>query len=105
MIEFTRLDPRLQEEDLGLLPHFLSETNPASAKEQINANYSHGGGWHSFKGFEVIDGRGTIKYPGDAPLKPLAEAKFRDDTMIRFYSGAWVAIFTADGGFDICRID
>ena len=105
MIEFTRLDPRLQEEDLGFLPHFLSETNPMSARDQLDAHYVHGGGWRPFKGFTVIDGRGTIKYPGDEPLKPLAEAKFRDDTVIRFYSGAWVAIFGSGGSFEICRMD
>lgn len=102
MIDFELKHPRMTHEALGFLPHFLSEANPEKAAKQIDANYQHGGGWNSFKGFTMTE-RG-LEYPGDPPIVLLAEAQLRDET-IRLYQHAWVAIVQPDGSFDVARID
>ena len=38
--------------DLGFLPGMLDEDNPKLAREQLDAGYSHGGGWHPDMGVE-----------------------------------------------------
>jgi hypothetical protein len=38
-------------EELGLLPDFIDQNDPRSAREQFDANYGHGGGWHPIDGF------------------------------------------------------
>ena len=91
---------------LGLLPAFFSETNPASAVEQINRHYQHGGGWNAFKGFKIIHSNGlpTLVYPGDPPQLCLAITRFRDETVILF-EGNWVCVMQPDGEFEVARID
>lgn len=95
--------PRMTTEALGYLPEFLNETDPRSAREQIHSNYSHGGGWHSFKGHVMLP-NGNLSYPGDPPTRLLAETRLRHE-IIRFYEHDWVAIVQPDGSYDIARID
>ena len=61
------------EQLIGPLPSFLDPADPRPAREQFDANYQHGGGWRPIKGF-TCDWKkdGTIHYPGDPPLKPIA---------------------------------
>jgi hypothetical protein len=103
MINFTLIHPRMTREALGEIPYFLSEEDPRSAAEQINANYPFGG-WQKFRGFTKADDKGGLKYPGDPVMRPLASAKLRDET-IYFYQSAWVGIFQPDGSFEIARLD
>lgn len=88
---------------LGYIPAFLSENDPRPAKEQVDAAYSHGGGWQSFPGFTMLP-NGDMLYPGDPVTRCLFETRLRDET-IRFYEHAWLAIVQPDGTFDVARID
>lgn len=103
MIKFEMLDPRMTDEHLGFLPSFLSEDDPAPAREQIDKNYAHGGGWRPMKEWTMAT-NDTIKYPGDPRLRPLARAKLRDETIL-FYDCAILAIVQPDGSFEIARVD
>lgn len=88
---------------LGYIPGFLSEQDTRSAREQLDSNYSHAGGWNPFPGF-TMKPNGDLQYPGDPPTRLLAETKLRDET-IRFYEHAWVAIVQKDGSYEISRMD
>lgn len=99
---------------VGMIPAFLSESDPRSAREQLNSNYAHGSGWRPFNGFklspgvepDMLDGDSipNIQYPGDPALPPLAYAMLRDE-MIIVYPHAWVMILQPDGSHEISRMD
>lgn len=95
--------PKATIEDMGLVPMMLSEHDPRSAKEQLDAGYQHGGGWHHFNGFELRSDD-SIKYPGDPVLKPIIEIRFRDERII-MYPHAWFMVMEPDRSFEICRMD
>lgn len=103
MLEFTLLHPRAQDM-LGIIPEFLSESDPRPAREQIHEAYAHGGGWHDFKGFSMNPNTYAIKYPGDPAYQPAAIGNLRDEIIV-VYPHAWVAIIQADGTYSIARID
>jgi hypothetical protein len=103
MIRFELLHPRMTWEHLGLLPGFFSERDPRPAREQLHANYAHGGGWYPMPNWELLPDN-TIRYPGDPPFKPLARAKLRDELIV-FYDCAFVAIIQKDRTFEIARVD
>ena len=90
-------------EMLGYIPSFLSESDPRSAKEQLDGNYNHGGGWRSMPGFIMLP-NGDLSYPGDPPYALLAETSLRGE-VIRVYHYSWVAIVQPDGTFDVSRMD
>ena len=90
-------------DQLEFLPNFLSENNPASACEQLDAGYRHGGGWQHMPGFEMLP-NGDLYYPGDPPTRLLFETTLRHET-IRIYEHAWVAVVQPDGTFEVCRMD
>jgi hypothetical protein len=89
-------------DDLGLLPGMIDQKDPRPAKEQFDANYSHGGGWRPIKGL-MIKGF-VLHYPGDPPLEPIAMWPLRDE-MIVVYRYDIVAIFQKDGSFEVARMD
>ena len=89
---------------MGLIPTFLSEANPASAREQLHVNYAHGGGWHPFKGFTYDPTTKTLHYPGDPVVSYISYAHLRDEVIIIF-EHAWVAIVQPDGTYEIARMD
>ena len=60
--------PAVTEEVLGWLPSFLSEDDPRSAREQLDANYKYGGGWDPI----LITDQG-LEFPDDPPQPLLAE--------------------------------
>jgi hypothetical protein len=97
------LHPRMTIETLGYIPGFLSEDNPRCAREQIDAAYAHGGGWSPHKGF-TLDAANRLHGKGDPPLKPLAMAKLRGETIF-FYRYSWVAIIQPDRSYEVARID
>lgn len=93
----------------GLLPMIFFEEDPRTIQEQANHRYAHGGGWMSFKGFVLVgsaaNGSLGIQYPEDPPMRELARANFRDQTLVLFES-AWVGIIESDGTLsDVCRMD
>lgn len=96
------LDPRLPADGLGFIPEFMTDANPAPAREQINQTYISG--WDSFPGFTMDPKTHTLTYPGDPPMKPLARAWLHDE-LILFYDCAWVAIVQPDGTFEVARLD
>jgi hypothetical protein len=98
------LHPRMTLYQLGFIPSFLSEDNPKSAREQINDNYGHGGGWHPTPGHTMDKDDYSIKYPGDPRLFPLARTMLRHE-IILFYQHDLLAIVQPDGSFEISRVD
>lgn len=97
------LDPRCQYNHVGEIPSFLNLDDPRPAREQLHANYAHGGGWDPQPGFTVSRGC-ILHYPGDPPFKPLAAMQLRKE-IIFIYPVAYVAIFQTDGTFEVCRMD
>jgi hypothetical protein len=89
--------------DLGLIEVMLDDDDPRPAREQLDANYQHGGGWQPLRLFKLLD-NGCLQYPGDPLFRPLAEARLRDE-LIRFYEHEVVAIIQPDGCFEAARMD
>jgi hypothetical protein len=104
MLKFTMKHPRMTKEALGFIPSFLDANDPRPAREQLHDNYTHGGGFTPFNGFDMTVTGNAINYPGDPPQPLLAEAKLRDE-IIRVYDGAWVAVVQPDDSFVIARMD
>ena len=100
MLQFTDMNV------VGFIPQFISEHDERPAKEQINEAYAHGGGWHSFKGFELIykGDHLELQYPDDPPMQELSRAEFRDELLV-FFESSWLAIIQKDGSFDVARLD
>lgn len=121
MLEVKLLDPRVTEDHLGLIPHFLWDTDPRPAIDQINERYAHGGGWKPIGKFLPIGAYNfaegvapKLRYPGDPPLHPYAmmtlhgeEANFGESPMevIVIYESAFVAIFRDGELFSVSRLD
>jgi hypothetical protein len=101
------MHPQATPETLGFVPDFFSNDNPLSAKEQIEQNYKHGGGFHPFPGFTMV--HNGLMYPGDPIMPLLAQTVLHPDTdkpeIIRMYLASWVAIIQKDGSYEICRMD
>jgi hypothetical protein len=90
---------------IGIIPEFLSEDDPRPAREQLNDNYAHGGGWQPFKGHTLVPEDGfKLCYPGDPPLRPIAFIRLRRERIV-IYPHAWVMILQDDNTFEICRMD
>lgn len=102
-VKWKLLHPRATMEHLGFLPDFLHEDDPRPAAAQFDTHYSFAGGWSPFKGFKLTDNNSLV-YPDDPPIRPIAEAKLRDET-ICFYEAAWVAIIQPDRSCEVCRMD
>jgi hypothetical protein len=103
MVNVKLLHPRATSEHIGMIPYWLDENNPLPAAEQLDANYGHGGGWRPFKGFTLRKDY-SIDYPGDPPLRPIAEMHLRDE-LILMYEQGWVAVIQPDRSFEIARMD
>ena len=107
MIAFVMLDHRLPPADwLGYLPGFLSDQDSRTMKEQINANYQHGGGWSPFgEGqWKMNPETHALKFPEDPPLNPVALAQIREETLFVYPHGV-CAIVQKDGSFEVARLD
>lgn len=88
---------------LGFIPQFVTDADPRPAAEQFNEAYAHGGGWSPMGGWEMRTD-GSIQYPGDPALAPVASAKLRDEEIF-VYAHAWVAIRQPNGDFEVARMD
>lgn len=102
MISFEMRHPQATAEHLGFIPYFFSNGDSRSAREQIDSNYSHGGGWRPFQGFTLREN--GLDFPGDPLMRLLAVAKLGKEE-IRIYEHAWVAIIQEDDSFEISRLD
>lgn len=102
MLNFTNMSA------VGLIPTFLDTFDPRPAREQLDRNYRHGGGWFALDSFDIRDafipGRAKLIYPGDSPMREISRAQLRDETIIVFQY-AFVAIVQADGSFEVSRMD
>lgn len=103
MIEFELLHPAIGYDILGFLPNFLSLDDPRSAREQLDFHYSFAGGYRPFQGHTLGDDN-SLKYPGDPPLVPLAQAKLRNELVV-YYRHSWVAIIQRDRSYVVARMD
>lgn len=102
-MDWFQVHPKATLEMLGLIPGFLSEDDPRPAREQLHANYSHGGGFTPIPGFTMLP-NGDLSYPDDPLLAPLFETKLRDE-IIRVYHHSWIAIIQPDGSYVVARLD
>lgn len=100
---WTIYDSRCTMDHLGFIPSFLSADDPRPARDQLDANYRHGGGWRPMKNFKLTGSLG-LAYPGDPVLRPLASTKLRDETIV-VYECAIVAIIQPDKSFEAARMD
>jgi hypothetical protein len=103
MIVWEMLHPAMTLDHLGFLVNWLDDYDPRPAKDQFNENYQHGGGWYPFAGFK-LNPDNSLSYPGDPPLRPLAQCQFRNELVV-FYEHSWVAIIHKDRYFEACRLD
>lgn len=107
MVPFIMLTLDYDPEILGFIPLFLDEDDPRPAREQLDANYQHGGGWRPIQGFKMsTDGRYKITYPGDPTLSPIACTQLHLKEMIIVYEHALIAIVDVNSEtFEIARMD
>ena len=97
-------------DDVGLLPFFLDEEDARPAREQLDANYQHGGGWRPFDGFKMkgdVDSNlesVVLAFPGDPPLHLIAIMALRLELVMVFEHG-WVCILQSSGDHEIARMD
>jgi hypothetical protein len=104
MMTWIGLDPRFDPEVLGYLPSFLNDSDPRPAKEQLDANYRHGGGWQPLPGWKLDPRTLTLRYPGDPPYEPIAMTVLHGDRIV-FYPYSQVMILAPDGGYEVARMD
>lgn len=88
----------------GYLPGFLSEEDPRPAREQIDANYQHGGGWRPYRGFTMDPQTYVLSAPDDPDLAPIAYSRLRSETLY-LYPYEWLAIVQPDGSFEVSRVN
>lgn len=93
---------RVKPEHLGFIPTFFDESDSRKAADQVNERYI--GGWRPLQGAFKLQPDGTLTYPGDPPLRPIAECQFRDELLL-FYPHDWLAIVQADGSYEVSRLD
>lgn len=107
-MEWKLYHPDATPDHLGIIPAFLSESDPRPAREQFDENYAHGGGWRPMEGWTLEDGPAfdppEIQYSGDPLYKAFAGTQLRDER-IYIFPYAWVCIIQPDGSFEVSRMD
>jgi hypothetical protein len=107
-VDVMLLDPDIDDATasnmVGFIPDWLDPENPAPAKEQLDQNYRHGGGWFPTTGFTFDRKTLTLNYPQDPPMYPFAVMRLRDERIF-MYPHAWVMILQQDGSFEVARMD
>ena len=101
---YHSLHPRFGMEQIGLIPYFLTEEDPRSAREQFDANYQHGGGWRPLEGWKFDTKTLGLTYPGDPELMPIAFTMLREEKIL-FYPYAQVMVLQPDMSFEVSRMD
>lgn len=102
MLNWELLHSGMTMAHLGYIPEFVFEDDERSAKEQLNERYVFGG-FRPFKGFK-LEADNSLHYSGDPPMRPLAQAKLRDELIV-FYPHSWVGIIQPDRSFEVARMD
>lgn len=101
---WTGIHPKFTPDTLGFIPMFLNEDDPRPAREQIDENYQHGGGWRPTTGFTLDTKTMNLTYPEDPPYRPLAMTRLRGELLV-FYDSAFLMIMQPDGTFEVARLD
>ena len=102
-LDWELLHPAMTRAHLGFLPTFVDADNPEPVAKQINQNYPFGG-WQPMGGWIRMEKDGSVRYPGDPKMKPLAKAMHGSEEVF-FYESSWVAVRQPDGKFEIARLD
>jgi hypothetical protein len=89
--------------NLGMLPDMLDESDPRSARDQLDAGYQHGGGWDPNPKLKFNKKTVTLHYPGDPPFRALATMHLRDEMVVLFECD-YVMILQTDGSYEIARM-
>lgn len=89
----------------GYIPAMLEDLLPGErARDCLDRQYKHGGGWDPFKGFAMSDS-GVMTYPEDPPLYPIASFLLENGELVYMYQYSWVAIVQPNGDFEVARMD
>jgi hypothetical protein len=104
IIEVELLHPHATPDMVGILPEFLDPKDPRPAREQLNENYAHGGGWSPMKGWRMEPSSHIMHYDDEVPLRPLARIRLRNESVL-LYESSWVAIVQPNGEFEVSRMD
>lgn len=104
----TSQGPWAIDDILGMLPDYLTTSDPRPAVEQFNERYAHGGGWRPHSQWKMTGQNNVlgpiIRFPGDPLFAPIAKATLRDES-IYLYPSAFVAVVQANGDFVVSRMD
>ncbi len=98
-------------EHLGFIPEILADADDGiSARDRINGNYAHGGGWSPFGSTNwkrTIDTEPNMEliYDGDERYKILATITLDTGETCRFFECQWMMLEVIGGGFEISRMD
>lgn len=95
----------IQPEDfIGYVSMMLNDEDPRSVREQLDANYQHGGGWQPLAG-ATLGEKMRMVYPGDPPLEPLDYTVVREEMCI-CYACAFFGIVQRGGeAAEFARMD
>jgi hypothetical protein len=105
MISFVLVGKNATFEMLGFVPSFFDLNDPRPAKEQVDENYQHGGGWYPMQKVTAVpEIPFAFKYPGDPVFLPMAIAKLRSEIIVLYHAG-FLGIWQRDGSFEISRVD
>lgn len=109
MTPVWHLRPGVSPTVLGFIPAWLDDENPLSAREQLDAAYRHGGGWHPYEGFKLVKPSNDVRdwrlsYPGDPDYRVLAYTTIREEIILMF-PHSWVAIIRAGELYSVARLN
>ena len=107
-------------EAIGVLPVWFTtwgETTPdlqqmtptaprACWADFINHVYAHGGGWQNYAMNWKLEDDGTLLFPEDPPMKPIATIHLVEgDVKAHMYEYAFMCVKFSDGVFEVARLD
>lgn len=102
--KWTFYQEGMTEEHLGYISQIIRSGRGATVAQQINANYSHGGGYAPMNAFTFNPVSKSIKYPGDDAMLPWATTHI-DGEDVYLYEYAWLCIVQPNGEFAVTRMD
>jgi hypothetical protein len=105
VIPFILVGKNATPDMLGFVPEFFDEADPRPAREQVDANYAHGGGWYPMQKVTAVpEIPFAFHYPDDPVFYPMAVAKLRQEIIVLYVAG-FLGIWQRDGSFEISRVD
>ena len=113
---FPDLTEHFLTESIGVLSEWFTEWTEVDELENIEQRmswqafidnvYAHGGGWRNFSPGFQLEEDGTLNYPEDTPLKPIATVVLPDSkTTAYMYMHAIMCVKFSDGVFEVARLD